>query len=196
MKKSVLTLAIAICSVLGISQSAFASNRSHDVVTTLTDIRHINKIEVHGNVELYLSDGTTDEVKVFNNYSETALVQNKNGVLIISSYKTQKLVAWVTVNDLQSLSIYDQSLVKSFGKLSAIELDVKLYNDASALLNLDAYTLNLKVIDHAKADLEGTIAEAELSYDHSSYLNITNLNCEHLVKKENSGNKGRNLVIL
>jgi hypothetical protein len=197
MKKSVLTLAIALCAVLGIKQPASASNHSHDNVTTLTEIRPINKIEVHGNVELYLSDGTTDEVKVFNNYySESALVQNQNGVLAISSYKTQKLVVWITVSDLHSLAVYDHSLVKSFGKLSAIDLDVKLYNDATALLNMDAYTLILKVSDHAKADLEGTITEADLSYDHSSYLNITNLNCEHLIKKENSGNKGRNLVIL
>ncbi len=197
MKKSVLTLAIALCAMLGIKQPASASNHSRNEVTALLEIRSINKIEVHGNVELYLSDGTTDEVNVFNNYySESALVQNQNGVLTISSYKTQKLVVWITVNDLRSLSVYDRSLVKSFGKLSAIDLDVKLYNDASALLNLDGYTLNLKVSDHAKADLEGTITEAELSYDHSSYLNITNLNCEHLVKKENSGNKSGNLVIL
>ncbi|HTD41551.1 MAG TPA: DUF2807 domain-containing protein [Mucilaginibacter sp.] len=187
MKKSILTLAIALTSVLGISQAAFAANRSHDEVTVLTDISHISKIEVHGNVELYLSDGMTDNVKVYNSYySENALVQNQNGVLKISSYKAQTLVVWITVSNLCNLSVYDSAQVKSFGKLSAIDLTINLYNDASAQLNMDAYAVNMKLNDHAKADLEGTITEAGFGYDYSASLNITNLSSERLVKKANS----------
>ena len=184
MKKSILTLAIAIVTVLGISQSAFASNKDRKAVTVLTEISNINKIEVHGNVELYLSDGATDQVKVYNKYySENALVQNQNGVLKISSYKAEKLVVWVTISNLFNLSVYDNAQVKSFGKLSALELSVNLYNDASAQLNLDAYAVNVKLNDRAKADLEGVVSEATLNYDYSAFLNITNLNSEHLVKK-------------
>jgi hypothetical protein len=188
MKKSILTLAIAIVTVLGVSQSAFAGNKDRETVTVLTEISNINKIEVHGNVELYLSDGATDQVKVYNKYySENALVQNKNGVLTISSYKAEKLVVWVTVNNLFNLSVYDNAQIKSFGKLSALELSVNLYNDASAQLNLDAYAVNVKLNDHAKADLEGTVTEANLNYDYSAFLNATNLNSEHLIKKAVSG---------
>ncbi|MBS1520997.1 MAG: DUF2807 domain-containing protein [Bacteroidetes bacterium] len=184
MKKSILTLAIAIVTVLGVSQSAFAGNKEREAVTVLSEISNINKIEVYGNVELYLSDGTTDQVKVYNKYySENALVQNKNGVLTISSYKTEKLVVWVTVNNLFNLSVYDNAEVKSFGKLSALELSVNLYNNASAKLNMDAYAVNVKVNDHAKADLEGTTAEADLNCDYSAFLNISNLSSEHMVKK-------------
>ena len=56
MKKSILTIAIALVSLLGVSQSAFAANHDKDEVTVLTAISRINKIEVHGNVELYLSN--------------------------------------------------------------------------------------------------------------------------------------------
>ena len=184
MKKSILTLAIAIVTALGISQSAFAGSKDRDAVTVLTEISNISKIEVHGNVELYLSDGVTDQVKVYNKYySENALVQNQNGVLKISSYKAEKLVVWVTVSNLFNLSVYDNAQVKSFGKLSALELNVNLYNNASAKLDLDAYSVNVKVNDRAKADLEGATAEANLAYDYSAFLNLSNLNSERLVKK-------------
>lgn len=197
MKKSILTIAIAISSVLGINQSAFASDKVHGEFTILNQINHIGKIEVHGNVELYLSDGETDQVKVYNNYyAENALVQNKNGVLNITSYTAQKLVVWVTVNNLSSLAVYDNAQIKSFGKLSALELSVNLYNNASAQLNMDAYAVNMKLTDHAKADLEGTISEAEFGYDYSASLNITNLSSEHLVKKLNSYYPAKSLVEL
>jgi hypothetical protein len=186
MKKSILTLAIATLTVLGISQSVFAGNADREAVTVLTEISNINNIEVHGNVELYLSTGTTDQVKVYNKYySENALVQNQNGMLKISSYKAQKLVIWITVSNLSKLSVYDNAQAKSFGKLSAIELSVNLFNNASAQLNLDAYAVNVKLNDHAKADLEGTVMEADLRYDYSACLNTSNLNTEHLVKKVN-----------
>jgi hypothetical protein len=197
MKKSILTLAIALSSVLGINGAALAANKGHDEVTVLTDINHISKIEVHGNIELYLSDGITDNVKVYNSYySENALVQNQNGVLKISSYKAEKLVVWITVSNLSDLSVYDNSQVKSFGKLSALELNVNLHNDASAQLNMDAYAVNMKLNDHAKADLEGTISQAQFGYDYSTSLNITNLCSEHLVKKSNSYTPANSVVEL
>ena len=187
MKKSILTLAIALSSVLGISQAAFAGDKSHNAFTVLNNISHISKIEVHGNVELYLSDGMTDNVKVYNSYySENALVQSQDGVLKISSYKAEKLVVWVTVSNLCNLSVYDNAQAKSFGKLSALELSVNLYNNASAQLNLDAYSVNMTLNDHAKADIEGTTTEATFGCDYSASLNTTNLNSEHVAKKINS----------
>lgn len=199
MKKSILTLAIALSSLAGISRPAFAANnKTHE--TILADINRINKIEVHGNVELYLSDGATDQVKVYNNYySENALVQNQNGALTISSYKAEKLIVWVTVSDLRNLSVYDNARVKSFGKLSALELEVTLHNTASAQLTVNAYAVSMKLTDQAKADLGGSVANADLNYDYSSFLNITNLNSEHLIKKVNvtyPGNSSKSLFVV
>lgn len=186
MKTSILAFAISVSALLGIHQSTSAADHSRDEITTLTTISNINKIEVHGNVELYLSDGMTDQVKVYNKYySENAVVKSQNGVLTISSYKAQKLVVWITVTNLADLSVYDNAQVKSFGKLSPLNLDVKMYDNASAQLNVDAYAVSLKLNGHAKADIEGTIAEAELNYDRSSSLNTTNLYSDHLVKKLN-----------
>lgn len=186
MKTTILTITIALATVFGISQSSYAATSSNEEITTLTDVSKISKIEVHGNVELYVSDGTADQVKVYNRYyAESALVQDQNGVLRISSYKTQKLVVWVTVSDLRSLSVYDNAEVRSFGKLSAIDLDVKLFNSASAQLNIDAYQATVTLNDHTKADLAGTINEGEIHHDQSSSVNIVSLVSAHLVKKVN-----------
>ncbi len=189
MKKSIITIAIVISSVFGISKSGFAATSTNEAVTTLTEASKISKIEIHGNVELYVSDGSVnsaDQIKVYNHYyAEDALVQDQNGVLRISSYNAKKLIVWVTVSNLQDMSIYDNAEVKSFGKLSAVELDVKLHDNATARLNMDAYSANITLNDHAKADLTGTITEAELHYDRSATLNTTDLAAAHLVKKVN-----------
>ncbi len=184
MKTTILTIAIAFSAVFGISRTASAAiSNKEEVSTLLTDVSNINKIEVHGNVELYLSDGTADQVKVYNSYyAESALVQDENGTLRISSYAAKKLVIWVTANDLRSLSVYDNAEVKSFGKLSAIDLDVKLFNNASAQLDIDTYAASITLSDHAKAGLSGNVDKANLQYDRHSFLNTTNLVALHLVK--------------
>jgi hypothetical protein len=111
-------------------------------------------------------------------------VQDQNGTLRISSYKTEKLVVWITVTDLRSLAIYDNAQVKSFGKLSAIELDVKLYNNASAQLNVDAFNASITLNDNAKASLAGNINEGVIKYTHTSVLNIANLLSGNVTKTD------------
>jgi hypothetical protein len=125
MKTSIFTILAIVALAVGSTNSSFASvkNDNKEVSTVLTNISQISKIEVHGNVELYVSDGNTDQVKVYNQYyAESALVQSQNGVLRISSYKAEKLVVWVTANDLRAISAYDNAAVKSFGSLSKIDL--------------------------------------------------------------------------
>lgn len=184
MKTSILTLAIALLALSGVSQRAGAAAFDKEAVTTLTQVGPINKIEVHGNVELYVSYGTTDQIKVYNNYyAESAMVQGQDGVLRIASYKDQKLVVWVSAVNLQKLSVYDDAVVRSFGKLSALELDVNLYDRASAQLNLDVFTVSLKLNGRAKADLSGSAYHANLCCEYSATLNYAMLDSEHLVKK-------------
>ncbi|MBD1366369.1 DUF2807 domain-containing protein [Mucilaginibacter sp. ZT4R22] len=171
MKTSIFTILAIVALAVGSTNSSFASvkNENKEVSTVLTNISQISKIEVHGNVELYISDGNTDQVKVYNQYyAESALVQSQNGVLRISSYKTEKLVVWVTANDLRAISAYDNASVKSFGSLSKIDLDVNLYDNATAQLNLEAYRATLTVNNNAKATLTGSVTEYSLTYADSA----------------------------
>ena len=154
MKTTILTIAIAIITVFGISSSSFAATTGNNsqVTTMLPGISNVSEIEVHGNVQLYVTTGTTDQVKVYNDYyAEDALVQEQHGVLRVTSYDAEKLVVWVTVTDLSKLTAYDNAEVSSFGKFSTIDLDVKLYNNASAQLDMDAFTATISLNDHAQS---------------------------------------------
>ena len=95
MKTTAFTLiAIAALAFGTVNYSNAATNNNKEVVTTLaTPDSKISDIEIHGNVEVYVSDGAADQIKVYNHYyNENALVQNVNGTLRISSYKAEKLV--------------------------------------------------------------------------------------------------------
>ncbi|SHN28598.1 GIN domain-containing protein [Mucilaginibacter sp. OK098] len=187
MKTQIITIFAVLVVALGVTNSTYAATAKNadNSYTVLTDISAINKIEVHGNVELYISDGATDQVKVYNKYySESALVQSKNGVLRISSYKTDKLVVWVTANDLRSISAFDNAEIKSFGDISKIEFDVDLHNNASAKLNLDAFSASVTVNDDAKANLSGTVNEYALKYNHEENVNHKDLVAAHTSKKQ------------
>jgi hypothetical protein len=197
MKTSILTLALAFTALIGVSNTTYASADGKQAVTTLNQPTPVSKIEVRGNVELYVSDGLADQVKVYNNYySENAVVQGRDGVLRIASYGDQKLVIWVSSACLQKISAYDNASVKSFGKLSAIQLDVNVYGNASAQLNIDAYTLNLNLHGRAKADLSGSVSHANLDCDYSSTLNYAMLNSDQLDKKVNFEQSKESLVTI
>jgi len=197
MKTSILTIAIAISALVGVSNPGLAATDGKEAVTSLNQATPVNTIEVHGNVELFVSDGAADQVKVYNNYyAENAVVHGQDGVLRIASYSDQKLVVWVTSNVLQKISVYDNASVKSFGKLSAIQLNVNVFGNATAQLNIDAYSVNVKLHDRAKADLSGTVAKAELSCDYSATLNYATLESEQLDKKVNLEQPKESLVAI
>ena len=163
MKTRILSIILLFAAIAGFSKSTYAAAVNADY-TLLKEIKAINKIEVRGNVELFISDNSAEQVKVYNKYySENALVQYNNGTLRVTSYNAEKLIVWVSTDDLQAVSAYDNAEVRSFGKLSKIEFDVDLHNNASANLNLDAYNANLKLSDNAKAELSGTATEFDLT---------------------------------
>jgi len=144
--------------------------------TTLANIGSISKIEVRGNVEVNIANGAKDEVTVNNNYyAESALVQDQDGILRIANYKAEKLIVYVTVNDLRAIAAYDNAVVKTDGIFSAISLDVNLYNNAYAGLKLDNYAANITVNDQAKADLTGSVTEYDLTYSSASTVNRAEL---------------------
>ncbi len=183
MKTQIVTVFAAIVLTAGITKNVTAAPVKNETITVLNDVAGINKIEIYGNVELYISDGPADEVKVYDKYySDNALVQNKNGVLRISSYKKEKMIVWVTANDLRAVSAFDNAQVKSFGNLSKIEFAVDLHNNATAQLKLDAYSTSVIVNDKAKASLSGSTSEYELKYANTLNVDQQNFKAKHQVE--------------
>lgn len=187
MKAKFLTIATIFTLALGTVTNTFAADKNkpaEEVSTTLTNVATINKIEIRGNVQVFVSDGPADQVKVYNRYyAESALVQNQNGTLRIASYNAKKLVVWVTASDLRAIEAYDNSEVKSFGNLSKIDLNVTLNNSASAQLDVNAYRANVTVNDRAKANVAGTISDYVLNRDQSATVNNANLVTVNRVEK-------------
>lgn len=201
MKTTILTIATSLVLALGVSTAAnAATKKDNGAAVVLNNVSKINKIEVRGNVEVYVSAGDNDNVKVYNQYySESALVQNNNGTLRITSYKNEKLVVWVTANDLKAINAYDNAEVKSFGKLAALELNVNLYDNASAKLNVEAYAATVNVNDKAKAEFTGTADVYTLNHTRESFVNnnafaaasftdkVTNAPAKYTVENEFAG---------
>lgn len=177
---AIAALAFGTVNVTKAAEGKTAKNNAQ-VITTLAEARNVNKIEVRGNVEVYISTGTDEKVKVYNNYyAEDAFVQNQNGTLKIASYGSEKLVVWVTVNDLRDLSVYDNAQVKSFGKLSAIGLNVNLYDNAVASLNLDSYNASFNIDGKAKANISGYVNDCQLNYTYAATVNQSQLKTDHI----------------
>jgi len=203
MKTRIFSFVAIAAVVLGIGNTTFAASKNDsaatnsEVSTVLKNVSKISKIEVRGNVELYVTDGESDQVKVYNRYyAESAMVQTEKGVLRISSYSAQKLVVWVKAEQLTSIAAYDNAEVKSFGKLSPIEMEVTLHDNAYAKLDIDGYSMNITVSNRAKADLTGNVDQCNLKYDRSASVNSTNFAAAHVTRTTEGVAKNDELVIL
>lgn len=174
------------------------SNNKAEVSTTLTEVHNVNKIEIRGNVQVYLSSGNDEKVKVYNRYyAEDAFVQNQDGTLKIASYGNEKLVVWVTVKDLHDLNVYDNAEVRSFGKLSAIDLNVSLHDNAVANLNVDSFNASFNIDGKAKANLAGTVDECLLNYAAATTVNQSQLKAAHIIQtRKAAANANDELAVL
>jgi len=175
MKTTFLTLIAALTLTLGTSTFASAKTMENGA-TVLPNITAISKIEAHGNVEVFVTNGTKDGVKVYGDYYSTGtLVQQDKGVLRVTNYdKAQKLIVEVTVTDLRNIAAYDNAVIKS-DKLSLIDLKVDLYNQAYAGLVLNNYATTLNVHGQAKADISGNVDNYSLVYGSGTTVNRSQL---------------------
>ena len=184
MKTKFLTLITLATLTIATTSATFANTKTKNNTTVLNNINRITSIEAHGNVEIYVTNGNKDGVEVFDSYyDQNALVQNKDGVLRVSSYKTDKLVIMVTVTDLRAISASDNAMVKSYGRFSSIDLEVALNDNAIAELNIDAIAAKFTINDRAKADISGTIEDYQLNYSRSSTVNRTYLATSNRTEK-------------
>jgi hypothetical protein len=189
MKTKIFSMIAIAAIALGVGTTSYAAvkdsaaRNNGEVSTVLTNVTRINKIEVRGNVELYVSDADSDQVKVYNKYyGESALVQSQNGVLRIASYADQKLVVWVKAADLRAITAYDNAEVKSFGHLSPLDITVTLNDNAYANLKVSGYGMNVVLNGRAKADLKGDVEQGTLKYSRSATVNTTEFVAAHLTR--------------
>jgi hypothetical protein len=163
-----------------ITNAAVAANSNN---TVLNDIKAINKIEVRGNVQLFISDRTPEQVTVYNKYyAQNALVQSKNGVLRISSYTAERLVVWVSSQNLQSVSAYDNAEIRSFGDVTKIQFNIDLHDNAVAKLRFDAHNVRVTLRNNATAELSGRVDEFGMDRNTSAIVSNNGLSVERNIE--------------
>ncbi len=169
MKTSIKNLFAAVLGLVVMSSSAFANesgknnnntNAKEKSFTILNEVKNINKIVATGNVEVFVVQAPTESVKVYDSYySKNALVQQKDGVLRISSFEKEPLSVTVYVRNLTAIEAGDNATVKTFGKVSFLTLDVVLKDKATADINAKTVSLNTSVSDNASLKLSGSTEE-------------------------------------
>ncbi len=183
MKTSIKNLFVAALGLVTISTSAFANDNANNIsktskesnYTILKEVKNINKIVVSGNVEVFVVQAPTESVKVYDNYySKNALVQQKDGVLRISSFEAAPLTVTVYVRNISSIEATDNASVKTYGKVNFLSLDVLLRDKASADINANTVNLYTSIKDQASLKLSGSTEEhyalmatsAKMTTDH------------------------------
>lgn len=191
MRTSIKNLFATVLTVATLSTSAFAATGvTENNVTVLDQSKSINKIVVSGNVELIVLQSATQQVKVYDTYySKNALVQEQNGVLRISSFQKEKLTVAVYVRELSTIEAADQSVVRTQGKVSFLDLSVILKDDAKADITANTISLTTVLKDNASIKLSGTSMDYSASLSTRAKVNMDQF------KAENSSLKSNNPVV-
>ena len=168
MKTSIKNLFVVALGLVTMTTSVFAnenkesvkSNASANKVTILNEVKNINKIVATGNVEVFVVQAPTESVKVYDSYySKNALVQQKDGVLRISSFEATPLSVTVYVRNISAIEASENATVKTFGKVNFLSLDVLLKDKATADINASTVNLYTSVKDQASLKLSGSTEE-------------------------------------
>src|SRR6476661_7504975 len=116
-----LTVLAIVLVVITVRPNAAKAAEISGEVTEFKDVKHINKIQVRGNVEVFINQSTEEGVKVYDEYyKKNAMVQWEDGVLRICSYKNEKLTVLVNVTDLNAIEASGDVKIRSLNKLSSI----------------------------------------------------------------------------
>ncbi|MFI5162928.1 MAG: GIN domain-containing protein [Sphingobacteriales bacterium] len=195
MKTKMLSIAMMFVVMSAITKSTYA-NTATTAATVLSNIKSFNKIELHGNVELFISDNAPEQVTVYNKYyAENALVQNNKGVLRIASYGAEKLIVWVTSDNLRSISAYDNAEVRSFGEVSKIEFNIDLHDNATAKLNFNAYSANVTLTDHATIELSGKVSAFGMTRSNNATIVNNNFSVDYNTENRIINQTGKKEVL-
>ncbi|MFD0749376.1 GIN domain-containing protein [Mucilaginibacter calamicampi] len=189
MKTQFATIITTVALFVSTTTLTFANTKTEGGNLVSTEIKTAGKIdavEASGNVEVYLVNGDYDAVNVYSDYyGENAVVKNEQGVLHIASYAADKLVVFVTVSDLQSITAKDKAAVRTYGDaLSTKLLDINIKDNATAQLKLDVVAANVTANSKANVQLAGTIENYQLNYSPVASINVENLKWKAARTKE------------
>lgn len=179
-KMLAVTVMAFVVIIITSSKKAKAAFGDDVKVTELSHVKHINKITITGNVEVYLTQGYAENLKVYDDYyAKNALVQWNNGELRISSYNKEKLVIGITVTNLNNIEASGDVIIRTMNKLSGINLDISLTGDAKATLEAQVVNLNSVVAGTSSLELSGDAETQSMSISGSARFNASKFTSEN-----------------
>jgi hypothetical protein len=155
--------ATALTAVLFASSVATTFAADSAPLAKTTSVRNVNRIWVSGNVKVVLTQGDKESIKGSENYdaSKTSVMSNGN-TLYIQSMESQQVTLNITVKDLQRIEAYGQSEVITSNNFDVKNLQLFLYQSATAKIKTTATSLYTVVKEDAVLKLNGTAMESTM----------------------------------
>jgi hypothetical protein len=159
MKNLAKTLFAAALTAVVLSSSAMTTVAAEPTVAAVTapSLTSFNKIWVSGNVKIVLTQGDKQSVVGASNYDSSATsVLSKGQTLYINSTESSQVTLNITVEDLQRVEAYGQSVVVTSNNFDVKNLQLFLNQSATAKIKTTAKSLYTVVKENAVLKLNGT----------------------------------------
>jgi hypothetical protein len=190
LKKGILAIGILAMFTTVLAATPLYANDNNKTLTTINQSQQISKMVVKGNVEVFITQGNSNSVKVYDNYySENAYIQNDDATLRITSYGDKTLSVWVTVADLSEIEASDYAQVYTNNTINALDLKLTLNNHAVAKMAINSYKLTTKIAGNANLELTGKTELQQTNVLNNANVDLRKFtaNKQDLIISDNGG---------
>lgn len=184
-------LCISLLFLTGLSAFVRAQQTINDPNAIKKEISSFHGIDVATGIELFLSQGTTEEVAVSavnTEYRDRIVVEVVNGILKIhydsklkainKKKESKNLKAYVSYKQLDELHANTGALVKIQGVLKTAVLDVKVNTGAQVNGEVDIKSLTVKQNTGSQVNLSGKAEKLEVHGDTGSKFKGEEMNTQ------------------
>ena len=165
MKTLAKTIFAAALTVVVFTSSAMATFAAEPVKaeTKTSSLSKFNRIWVSGNVKIILTQGEKQNVEGAGNYDAAKTSVSTDGqTLFINSLETGQVMLNITVEDLERIEAYGQSVVVTSNNFDVKYLQLFLGQSATAKIKTTAGSLYTIVKDDAVLKLNGTADQSTM----------------------------------
>jgi hypothetical protein len=190
LKKGILAIGILAMFTTVLATTPLYANDNNKTLTTINQSQQISKMVVKGNVEVFITQGNSNSVKVYDNYySENAYIQNDDATLRITSYGDKTLSVWVTVADLSEIEASDYAQVYTNNTINALDIKLTLNNHAVAKMAINSYKLTTKIAGNANLELTGKTELQQTNVLNNANVDLRKFtaNKQDLIISDNGG---------
>lgn len=165
MKTLAKTLFAAALTAVVFTSSAMTTFATEPVKaeTKTSRLSTFNRIWVSGNVKIILTQGDKQGIVGTNNYDATKTFVTSDGkTLFVNSIESDLVTLTVTVKDLERVEAHSQSKVITSNNFKVDNLQLFLYQSATAKINTTAKGLYTIVSDDAVLKLNGSAVQSTM----------------------------------